>query len=316
MTVSPPARRIGSLVLVLLVLAGSAPLAAGLLPSAPLAPVLAAGAAWAPLPTALLLLVAAGLRLRLVAGLAMLSLTVQAAMLLPLVVGERAPGGPALTVMSVNLHVGYASTQQVVAEARRHDVDVLAVQELTPYAVEAMQEAGLEELLPYSVVHAGGGPSGSGLWSRHELTPATAWDTSFRSSAGRLQWRGLELTVQSVHPYAPAARDARQWERDLLLLQAAADADPATPRTVVAGDLNGTLGHQQIRRLLEGRWRDAAELAGAGQLRTWTPSRRLPALIDLDHVLVPPGLAVRSVRAVTIVGSDHRAVVARLVPVQ
>jgi endonuclease/exonuclease/phosphatase family metal-dependent hydrolase len=276
--------------------------------------VLAAGAAWAALPTALLLAVATGLRLRLVAGLAALSLVAQAAALLPLVVGDRAPAGPALTVMTVNLHVGYASQAQVVAAVRRHGVDVLAVQEMTPHALEALQEAGLEQLLPHSVVHAGGGPSGSGLWSRHELTPAPAWDTTFRSSAGRLQWRGREITVQSVHPYAPAARDARPWEGDLRLLEAAADADPATPTTVVAGDLNGTLGHRQVRRLLEGRWRDAAELAGAGQLRTWTPSPRLPALIDLDHVLVPPGLTVRSVRAVTIGGSDHRAVVARLVP--
>jgi hypothetical protein len=76
-------------------------------------------------------------------------------------------------------------------------------------------------------VNAGGGPSGSGLWSRHELAPATAWDTTFRSSAGRLRWHGLEITVQSVHPYAPAARDPRQWEHDLRLLQQAADGDPA-----------------------------------------------------------------------------------------
>lgn len=306
-------RRGRALLLLLLAIGGTAPLLAGLLPGLPLAVVLAAGACWAVLGTTLVCLLAVALRHVVVGAIAALCVVAQAVPLVPMVVGEDPGSGSELTLMTVNLHVGYASAADVVDAARRHRVDVLAAQELTPYALQNLKEAGLEELLPFAITRPGGGPSGSGLWSARPLEPVEGWDTSFRSSAGHLQWGGREMTVQSVHPYAPAARDDARWERDLGLLAAAASADPRTSTTIVAGDLNGTLQHRQVRRLLDGRWRDAAELAGAGQLRTWTPRPRLPAVVDLDHVLVPAGIGVRRVQAVTLAGSDHRAVVTDLV---
>lgn len=306
-------RRLRAVLLLLLVVGCTAPLVATVQSDAPYAVVLAAGACWAALATALVALLAVALRHVAVGTVAALCFAAQAVPLAPMVVGERAGSGSALTLMTVNLHVGYAAVTDVVAAVQRHDVDVLAVQELTPYALQSLRDAGLEAVLPFAVARPGGGPSGSGLWSRRPLEPVGGWDTSFRSSAARLQWAGRDVVVQSVHPYAPAARDDRRWERDLELLAAAADADPRTASTIVAGDLNGTLQHRQVRRLLDGRWRDAAELAGAGQLRTWSPRPAVPALIDLDHVLVPPGIGVRRVRAVTLAGSDHRAVVADLV---
>jgi endonuclease/exonuclease/phosphatase family metal-dependent hydrolase len=60
------------------------------------------------------------------------------------------------------------------------------------------------------------------------------------------------------------------------------------------------------------RLRDAAEIAGDGLLRTWAPPH-LPALFQLDHVLVNSRMGVRGVSVVDLPGSDHRALVAHLV---
>lgn len=54
-------------------------------------------------------------------------------------------------------------------------------------------------------------------------------------------------------------------------------------------------------------------VVGAGVVRTWSPRRGIPPLLDLDHVLVPGLLGAGRHEVVDVAGSDHEGVVAELV---
>jgi endonuclease/exonuclease/phosphatase (EEP) superfamily protein YafD len=83
---------------------------------------------------------------------------------------------------------------------------------------------------------------------------------------------------------------------------------------VVAGDFNATRHHPSFRRLLSDGMADAHEERGRGWAATWPRNRRpLPPLMRLDHVLVSPGVGVRSIREGLGQGSDHRPIIADLV---
>ena len=69
---------------------------------------------------------------------------------------------PDLIVMTANLLYGQADANALVREVRDRRVDVLVVEELTPSAVERLREAGLEQLLPSSVLAPASEAAGTG----------------------------------------------------------------------------------------------------------------------------------------------------------
>lgn len=116
----------------------------------------------------------------------------------------------------------------------------------------------------------------------------------------------------AAHPMAPIRRSAMPtWRQETALV---AQECAATPGAIVAGDLNATLDHPGLRAL--GPCVDAARAAGAGARGTWPAG--VPTLLaaPIDHVLVD-GRRWR-VTSFDVLpetgGSDHRPVVARLVP--
>src|SRR5690606_73150 len=123
------------------------------------------------------------------------------AWLAPLYVGSDVDGEPVLTVATVNLGFGAGDADEVVALARDYDVDVLALQEVTPDSVIDLERAGLNELLPYSEVRADPGFQGTGLWTSEPMTQAVSLD-GFISHAIRAEvdTAAGPFTVYSVHP--------------------------------------------------------------------------------------------------------------------
>lgn len=299
--------------LTIMVGAGCMPLLAAYGPfdSVP-AVVLAALLSWALVSLGALLVVAIAWRRVLPAGVTAIALLAHAAFLGPLVVGTEPSGSQSTVVMTANLRLGRADAEAVVNHVRARHVEILALQELTPEAVEWLRAAGLDSVLPHSLVDAGAGSSGTGLWASRPLTRAPAWPTSKNSTAGVTIIGGRAVTLMVLHPSPPGVGKRFTWHRDFAMLRDAADRDPDAARTVVLGDLNASVHHAQLRALMAERWRDAAEVSGAGIVRTWSPSPSLPALVDLDHVLVPPGVGVRDVAVLPVKGSDHRAVLAEL----
>lgn len=224
------------------------------------------------------------------------------------------PGGDRLRIATLSLRRGLVPPGSVLDLVERHDVDVLAVQELTPRAEADLRAAGIGKLLPSAHVlpaRPGRVESASGaVWTRLPVDDRAEVAGGFEQPTVRL---GVSPAVEvtSVHTVPPATSPSavRDWARDLRALP------PAAPDVlrVLAGDFNATFDHAALRAVLRSGYDDAARAAGRGRAWTWRPLRlRFPRL-SLDHVLLDPRIAVTAVEFVSVTGSDHRAVVAELV---
>jgi endonuclease/exonuclease/phosphatase family metal-dependent hydrolase len=224
---------------------------------------------------------------------------------------QPAADGPTLRVITLNLFVGRAEAESVVARVRQADADVLFVQELTADAATRLKQAGLEDLLPHAQLDLRErGPRGSGIYSRFPLgdgpalTPAhAAQPTALAELPG-----GDAVELVCVHPSAPAlARGgAVRWRRELAALPA-----PGSVPRVMAGDFNATIDHAAFRGVLGRGYADAARQTGNALTPTWGPPHK-DALFALDHVLVSRGGAVLACSVHAVPGSDHRAVYAQI----
>jgi endonuclease/exonuclease/phosphatase (EEP) superfamily protein YafD len=234
--------------------------------------------------------------------------------------GGRPPAPPGdgdrLRVATVSLRRGLVRARPVLDLVRRHDVDVLAVAELTPSAERALRAAGLDELLPHAHVipaPSGSTPSASGaVWSRRPFGSLGRTPGGFEQPWVRLVSDGgpdVELTAIHTPPPSTSPSAVRAWAADLAALP---DPERGVLR-VLAGDFNATLDHAALRAVLRRGYADAARRAGRALAWTWRPLRLPFPRLGLDHVLVDPRIAVGAVELVRVRGSDHRAVVAELV---
>jgi endonuclease/exonuclease/phosphatase (EEP) superfamily protein YafD len=73
------------------------------------------------------------------------------------------------------------------------------------------------------------------------------------------------------------------------------------------------MDHREFRELLGTGLTDAAEAAGKALTPTWPVNSPVPPFVALDHVLVSGDITVAGFERVLVPGSDHAAVVARLV---
>jgi endonuclease/exonuclease/phosphatase (EEP) superfamily protein YafD len=262
------------------------------------------------LPVALAL----ALRRWVVAGIAALVALCLAACVVPRGLGgpDRAHG-PALRAMTSNLRVGGADPGTLVALVRRQGVDLLALQEFTPRAEEALRDAGLERLLPYHAAYPVDGVGGAALYSRYPLR-----DTGFRplppffgQAYATLDVPGaVPVLVESAHPCAPSDPSRiTDWRHDLA---AEPRAIPHGPVRLLLGDFNATLDHAPLRALIGSGYRDAASVVGAGFVPTWPYDGRLLPKTTIDHVLADQRIGVRRVSAYPIPDTDHRALFAEL----
>jgi endonuclease/exonuclease/phosphatase (EEP) superfamily protein YafD len=226
-----------------------------------------------------------------------------------------APAGPELRILTLNALFGAADPAAAVDAVRRLNVDVLAVQELTPGLVRGLAQAGICELLPYLHADPDPGAAGAGLWSRWELTPLPpAAGLLFVAPSARVMVANVPVTLRAVHPVAPIMGRQRDWHQDLGRLRDAMTAAEADGPQIVAGDFNASRDHRPFRDILAAGFADSADIARQRPWPgfTWPANRRWPPVMRLDHILVSPGIAVSEARTVKIPGTDHRAVLAVL----
>jgi endonuclease/exonuclease/phosphatase (EEP) superfamily protein YafD len=242
--------------------------------------------------------------------------TVHAWWLAPSYAGTRPSGGPAsLVVLAQNFEYGDADA--LVEVVREEDVDVLVLTDAGSFRVGLLLAAGIEQWLPHS---AGIGEGGAVVLSRLPIARTELLYAESESRLVELQVPGLgAVTIAAVHTRPPYDPDA--WRHDHEQVRAAlagvrADADRAV---IVAGDLNATLAHAPVRRLVDLGFTDSAVQANAGWSPTWPSGghqRRLgltvPAFAAIDHVLTSPALVATSSRTVDLRAADHRAVLATI----
>lgn len=239
---------------------------------------------------------------------------------------DEQPGAP-ITVMTLNCRFGRADADAIMDAVRAHDVDVLALQELTADLVGALDAAGIRDVLPHRQLGEdrptdNGGFNG--LWTR--LAPVAAASSSAQIPAADVPMivasptrngqpadaPDSAIAFASAHTKSPM-RGCRAWSQGIIGLgQLARRHDIVTPQaTVVLGDLNCGIDHPSFRKLLAAGFRDASMSALRKPMVSF-PSWLAWPRIELDHVLISGGIDAERVETLTIHGSDHLATVAAL----
>ena len=123
-------------------------------------------------------------------------------------------------------------------------------------------------------------------------------------------------TVLGVHTHPPLTGLMSLWRSSVSGVVGHCAQGKMPPGLIVAGDLNSTADHALLRDL--GGCADAGEQAGIGGLATWPTTSRTPLLgATIDHVLADRATwRARAGAVAEVPGTDHRAVVIELVPVE
>jgi endonuclease/exonuclease/phosphatase (EEP) superfamily protein YafD len=215
--------------------------------------------------------------------------------------------------MSANIYEGRADAHHLVRRAQAQ-ADVVAVQELTPRAVDRLSAAGLDATFPYRWLDERGASAGVGMWSRYPIQAPRRIDgytMAFITAQVRITGVSTNPTVVVAHVPGPWPWPIDAWRRDLdrlptTLREIAERADRGA--VIVAADVNSTTDMRPFRALLHDGYRDAAEQTGAGIKPTFPADNRLPPLLAIDHILTRD-CAATSLHTLAIPGSDHRGLV-------
>lgn len=224
-------------------------------------------------------------------------------------------------LMTLNTRNGQADAAQIVQTVREQHVEVLALQELNASMISRLNEAGIRELLPYSVVaSASSSDNGgvNGLWSAAPMSERTGDLIPIEASsipAASIDFDGTVIRFGSVHPFSPRPSNQGLWDRGLGSISQLREDDHTF---VLMGDFNATWDHASFRYLLGGRFVDAGENAGEWFQMTYPANKRLfgwipvPAAVEIDHIVHDRGVVVGDLDAVTVSGSDHKALLGTL----
>ena len=156
--------------------------------------------------------------------------------------------------------------------------------------------------------------AGSALLSRTPLRDRDIIDdTAFKNLRGVTDLPGARATrVLAIHPAAPTG-DGRDWVHDTDTIKAYLHELGDGP-VIAAGDYNATWDQARFRGFLRHGFADAGEQSGSGFLPTYPTNGRLGnrPVVAIDHVVIK-GFVATSVRTHFVKGSDHRAIVVKLV---
>jgi endonuclease/exonuclease/phosphatase (EEP) superfamily protein YafD len=250
-----------------------------------------------------------------VAAVAVVGVVGHLVLVAPLWLGGHDRGRPDLVVMTANLRLGQADPAAVTRLVQRERVDVLVLQEVTYAEAGALAQQRIRALLPNVVGAPALGGRGTVVLSRFPLTDPQELPTargSYRVRVGARAGFWL-LAVHSTQPLDGSA----EWRADWRTFEQALHGLRG-PRLVV-GDFNATLDHGPVRAVLDTGLQDAAVEADAGWQPTWPsgePGYRVVGrlgLVAIDHVLLSKDFSAISTHTFQVPGSDHRALVARLV---
>ncbi|WP_433803488.1 endonuclease/exonuclease/phosphatase family protein [Actinomycetospora sp. CA-084318] len=231
------------------------------------------------------------------------------------------PVGEPFAVLGANVWIGRADPVALGATIRRERPDVVALLE----AGDRFRWALTSEIddLGYrgwscapgrvEVEAAGAGDHAcTSVLAAPGLGAVTVRAVTRDTASGWVELSGGALgdtRLLAVHPAVLLPSRTHEWRRELDRLAGLVADDPRP--TVVVGDLNATLEHRALQRVL--RWvRSAAAEAGRAREATWPAQRPRRLGVAIDHVLVSDAVGVGSVEVLDVPGSDHRAVLARL----
>ena len=215
--------------------------------------------------------------------------------------------------MSMNVKYTNRDAADIVAQVRRFDPDVLALEEFSPIPRRALDDA-LTADYPFRYLRPYGG-IGLGIYSK---LPFEGGPPQVSFAGVRRQLRAVvrvgdrQVAVYVLHPLSP--RSVRR-----VLLNRLATADLANQITreplpvVLAGDFNFTAETPNAAALTGLGLTDAFDLAGFGRGSTWPAKPRLATYVPgvrIDHFYLSPSLTCVGYITGGYTGSDHYPVVA------
>lgn len=229
---------------------------------------------------------------------------------------EDAKTAPKITLLSHNIRFDNQDPLLEVEEIKRVNADLVFLQEITPIGYEILNEAGAFNDYPYSAIDSRMGARGLAIFSKHPLREA-----SVEPSPGYPQQRavaninGRDIVLWNVHLLSPVTGQIENWRADHEFLRKKLHAE--TGDVLVAGDFNSTWSHTPFRKLIDNGYREAANDRGRGYARTWPVDEKLgqraKGFIRIDHVLTRNNIRPVEIEEAGGSGSDHRAVITRLV---
>ncbi len=223
----------------------------------------------------------------------------------------------AIHVLSWNLEYGARPGEAAVAGLRDLDLDVVALQELSPnHALAIEADDDLQRRFPYRELVPLEGVFGMGLLSAYPIVHAVVANDPPTIEAV-LDIRGRRVTVISAHPLPgrirtlgplPIAFDPTSRDAALSRFRARVDAAIARGETlIVVGDFNVAPTEPAFERLVDGL-ADAHAEVGIGPGWTWRPSRFEGlgvGLLRIDLALSGPGAVPRGVAERCHLPGDH-----------
>jgi endonuclease/exonuclease/phosphatase (EEP) superfamily protein YafD len=266
---------------------------------------------WFIIPTGILGFLASWVRLRALAVVALLttlslSLTTFLAMR-PYPIPTAKPGDEQLTVAFANVYNNNTQTAEIADALIASDADVIAVAELTPPVMRAINTLGAN--YRYQAGSADRANEGIALWSRYPITRTENRQAGHAALLVTLDVHGKSVQLFAVHPYNNGIGIPNSdWERSAN--EVARQADAITGPTIVVGDFNATLAHPPLRQMQDNGYREVHSWLGHGLSPSWPTDRFFPPLFRIDHAFVRGAVAPLAVKEMPIAGSDHRGFVA------
>ena len=222
-----------------------------------------------------------------------------------------------LRLMTLNTLNGRVSASKVVDVVRTQKVELLALQEVSQGFLQELSDAGIHDLLPYSVLGSSGRSDNGGINVLFSATQMSDQNTSLlpietsAMPAGSLSIGGTTVRFVSAHPNSPHKGGQGLWSEGLTTIAKLANYSHSY---VILGDFNATWDHARFRELLGSSFVDAGEQAGEGFHMTYPANSTIPPLIEIDHIVYSrdAGLYVGDLQTISVAGSDHLALLATL----
>jgi endonuclease/exonuclease/phosphatase (EEP) superfamily protein YafD len=267
---------------------------------------------WFIVPTGILGFLAARLRSRalaLVALVATLSLTLTTFVAMrPYPIPTAKPGDAQVTIAFANVYNNNTLTAAIADALMSSDADVIAVAELTPPLMRALNTLASTKY-PYQAGSADRAAEGMAVWSRFPITRTENRRAGHAALLVTLDVNGKSVQLFAVHPFNNGIGIPNSdWAQSAD--EVARQSDALTGPAIVFGDFNATLAHPPLQQMQDNGYREVHSWLGHGLSPSWPMDRRFPPLFRIDHAFVRGAVAPLAVKEMPIPGSDHRGFVA------
>jgi len=214
------------------------------------------------------------------------------------------PSSDPITVMTMNMRCNSPGHEELAQLILETDPDVSVINGLGRQPRRELADALADRYPTAAFTPMPGFPEcGTVVFTR---LPFDGWVSPQRHPTAFVRAPGFEFALVAVDLPTPTDGIGPWLDAfdDLIV-----DMPALEGRHVMAvGDFNAVLEHEPMRRLTrETGLRDAVTSSGLGWLPTFPDDVLLPALVALDHVMVPPDLVASRAWTEVVPGQEHRA---------